>query len=283
MTRLLPLLLAAALACAQHTPTKCDQCAAWNVPQKPFQVFGNTYYVGTHGLSSILVTSDSGHVLMDGALPESVPQVVANIRTLGFRIEDVKLIVNSHVHFDHAGGLQELQKLSGAHVVASPWSAKVLAKGGLGKGDPQSKSIPGIAAVAKVETLKDGENLSAGKVTITAHLTPGHTPGGTSWTWQSCEGSRCLAMVYADSVTAVSSDGFLFTKSKAYPNALADFDKSFTFLSTTPCDILLTTHPDVSNLWTRLDAHQMTDGAACKQLADRGREQFQKRIASERQ
>ena len=163
MTRLLPLFLAAAgIAAAQHAPTKCDQCAAWNVAQKPFQVFGNTYYVGPHGLSTILVTSDAGHVLIDAALPESVPQIVANIRTLGFRIEDVKLIANSHVHFDHAGGIAELQKLTGARVVASPWSAAVLAKGGLGAGDPQSKSIPGIAAVAKVETLKDGQSFPWG-------------------------------------------------------------------------------------------------------------------------
>ena len=116
------------IAAAQHAPTKCDQCAAWNVAQKPFQVFGNTYYVGLHGLSAILVTSDAGHVLIDAALPESVPQIAANIRTLGFRIEDVKLIANSHVHFDHAGGIAELQKLSGARVVASPWSARVLRK-----------------------------------------------------------------------------------------------------------------------------------------------------------
>ena len=99
----------------------CTECAAWNEPQSPFRVYGNTYYVGTHGLSSLLVTSDAGHVLMDGDLPESVPQIVDHIRKLGFRIEDVKLIVNSHVHFDHAGGIAELQRLSGARVVASEW------------------------------------------------------------------------------------------------------------------------------------------------------------------
>src|SRR5271169_5339295 len=121
---------------AQDMRSSCANCAAWNKPQKPFRVYGNTYYVGTHGLSSILVTSDAGHVLMDGALPESAPQIVVGIRSLGFRIEDVKLIVNSHVHFDHAGGLAELQRLSGARVVASPWSAEVLRKGGVEIGDP---------------------------------------------------------------------------------------------------------------------------------------------------
>jgi metallo-beta-lactamase class B len=108
----------------QQPASSCSQCPVWNTPQTPFRVYGNTYYVGPHGLSSILVTSDAGHVLIDGAIPESVPQIVANIRSLGFRIEDVKLILNSHVHFDHAGGIAELQRLSGARVVASKSSAQ---------------------------------------------------------------------------------------------------------------------------------------------------------------
>ena|ERR1700733_8790609 len=99
---------------AQEVRSSCANCAVWNKPQQAFKIYGNTYYVGTHGLSSILITSDSGHVLIDGALPESAPPIVANIRSLGFRVEDVKLIVNSHAHFDHAGGIAELQRLSGA-------------------------------------------------------------------------------------------------------------------------------------------------------------------------
>ena len=105
--------------------SSCADCPVWNTPQQPFRIYGNTYYVGPHGLSSILITSKAGHVLIDSALPESVSQVVANIRSLGFRVEDVKLIVNSHVHFDHGGGISELQRLSGAQVAASPWSVEV--------------------------------------------------------------------------------------------------------------------------------------------------------------
>lgn len=258
------------------------------MPQAPFRVYGNTYYVGPHGLSSILVTSDAGHVLMDGALAESVPQIVANIRSLGFRIEDVKLIVSSHVHFDHAGGIAELQRLSGARVVASPWSAAVMTKSGVGRGDPQYGGIPPIARVADVQTLKDGEVFHVGKLVVTAHLTPGHTPGGTSWTWRSCEGSRCLDMVYADSVTPVSADGFKFTHSQEYPSAIQDFEKSIAFLSAVHCDILLTTHPDVSRLWSRVDGRQkgiepdpMIEAGACRQLADGAREQLRQRIAAE--
>src|SRR4051812_20772769 len=97
------LLMVGAQLAAQDRPSSCKECPSWNLPQQPFKIYGNTYYVGTHGLSSILITSDTGHVLIDGALSESVPHIVANVRKLGFKAEDIKLIVNSHVHFDHAG------------------------------------------------------------------------------------------------------------------------------------------------------------------------------------
>ena len=203
--------------CAQKVSYQCASCAEWNAPQKPFRIYGNTYYVGPHGLSSILITSSGGHVLIDGGLPQSVSLITANIRTLGFRVEDIKLIVNSHVHFDHAGGIAELQRLTRARVVASTWSANVMTKTGLGKDDPQYGVIPPIPLVEHVDTLNDGETFRVGDVAITAHLTPGHTPGGTSWMWQSCEGGRCLNMVFADSLSPASTDKFKFTKSREYP------------------------------------------------------------------
>ena len=269
----------------QERPSSCSNCPVWNMPQKPFRVYGNTYYVGTHGLGSVLITSPSGHILIDGALPELVPQITGNIRSLGFRVEDIKLIVNSHVHFDHAGGIAELQKLSGARVAASPWAANVMKKGIVPPDDPQFGNIP-IARVARVATIKDGETLQEGTLTITAHLTPGHTPGGTSWTWRSCENSRCLNLVYSDSLTAVSADNFFFTHSKVYPNAIADFERSFTFLDKTRCDILITPHPGFSNLWQRLesrtaDPDALIDTTACHKLADSSRAGLKTRIATE--
>jgi metallo-beta-lactamase class B len=234
------------------------------------------------------VVSDAGLVLIDGALPDSAPLIAADIRTLGFRIEDVKLILSSHAHYDHAGGIAELQRLSGATVEASEWSAAVLSKGGVSRSDPQYGQLRPIAAVAHVRTLRDGQSFRVGDVVLTAHLTPGHTPGGTSWTWKSCEGSRCLDMVYADSLTPVSADGFKFTNGRDYPGALADFEKSFAFLSAAPCDILLTPHGDSSGFWDRLDARKrgmvpdpMIDSTQCRQLADRSREQLRTRIATE--
>src|ERR1051326_432552 len=121
-TKLAGIFLVCGIAFAQTETPQCSSCAAWNAPQTPFRIYGNTYYVGPHGLSSILITSDSGHILIDGGLAESAQQIAAHIRELGFRVEDVKLIVNSHVHFDHGGGISELQRLSGAKVAASPWS-----------------------------------------------------------------------------------------------------------------------------------------------------------------
>jgi metallo-beta-lactamase class B len=271
---------------AQQIPP-CPNCATWNAPQSPFRIFGNTYYVGPHGLSAILITSDAGHILVDAALPESVPQITAHIRALGFRVEDVKLIVNSHVHFDHAGGISELQRLSGARVVASGWSAAVLKKGEVASDDPQFGVIRGLTPVAHVETLQDGETLRVGTIDFTAHFTPGHTPGGTSWTWKSCDASHCLDIVYADSLTPVSADAFKFT---SRPQLLEGFQRSFAFLRSAPCDILLTPHPDASHLWDRLDARarnsardSMIDAAACRNLADGAADQLTKRLASEKQ
>lgn len=273
---------------AQEKPPSCSACAEWNRPQKPFRVFGNTYYVGPHGLSSILITSDSGHVLIDGALTESAEVIVGNIKALGFRIEDVRLILNSHVHYDHAGGIAALQRLSGARVMASPWSAAVLRSGEPGKGDPQFQGSHKIAPVHNVQELHEGEAFEIGNISITAHLTPGHTPGGTSWTWRSCEGQVCRSMVYADSVAPVSSGEFRFSGNREHPQVLGDFEKSFQFLETTPCDILITTHPDASRLWDRLADREkgvtpdpMVNSGACRSLAEQSRSDLRQRLKEE--
>jgi len=97
-------------------PHDCEWCAGWSQPREPFRIFGNTWYVGTAGLSAILVTGPEGHILLDGALPQSATQIQANIEALGFRILDVKLIVNSHEHFDHTGGLRAYNHI-GATVI----------------------------------------------------------------------------------------------------------------------------------------------------------------------
>lgn len=263
----------------------CSSCAEWNRPQTPFRIFGNTYYVGPHGLSSILITSEAGNILIDGALAQSAAQIAANIHSLGFRIEDVKIIVNSHVHFDHAGGIAELQRLSGARVYASPWSAAVMRTGVVARDDPQYGVISPISPVKNVVELHDGETLKLGRIALAAHLTPGHTPGGTSWTWRACDGNLCYEMVYADSLTPVSAPTYHFTR---HPQVTHAFEKSFTFLQTTPCDILITPHPEASDLWGRIEGHQsgivpdpLIDRGACRRLADKARSQLATREQEE--
>ena len=153
-------------------------------------MFGNTYYVGTAGLGAVLVTSAAGHVLLDGALPQSAPRIDASIRKLGFRTEDVRLILNSHAHYDHAGGIAALARQSGATVAASASGARAIETGEPTKDDPQyafGREANGFPPVEGVRVVADGETLRVGDVAITAHYTPGHTPGATTWTWRSCE------------------------------------------------------------------------------------------------
>ena len=285
---LLPLMAPPGLLPAQAITQHCSRCAEWNAPQEPFRIYGNTYYVGPHGISSILITSPAGHILIDGAVAESAPQIAAHIRSLGFRLEDVKIILSTHIHSDHAGGIAALQRMTGATVMASPSSAAVLAKGGVDPADPQFGELLPIAKVAHVRTLYEGETVHVGSLALTSHSTPGHTRGGTSWTWTSCEGERCYNMVYADSVSAISADNFKFTHNTTYPNAIQDFEKSFQFLTTTPCDILLTAHPEVADLWNRLEKRKsgvtpdpLVNSNQCKQLATDARRQLEHRIAKE--
>lgn len=273
---------------AKSREAECPSCAEWNAVQKPFKVFGNTWYVGTHGLSALLVTSPNGHVLVDAGLPESAPLIAANVATLGFKMKDVKLIVNSHDHFDHAGGLAELQRLSGARVVALAPSAWVLQRGESGDDDPQFGLTIAFPKVRTLTVIEDNEAVKAGDVTVTAHKTAGHTPGGTTWSWTSCEGSRCLDMVYADSQTPVSADSFFYTRTKLYPNGIADFEQGFRTIGNLRCDILVTPHPDASGLWQRVAARDsgrvdaLVDSTACKRYAENARKRLATRIATEK-
>lgn len=274
-------------ASAQKTTGNCDGASEWNDPQEPLRIYGNTYYVGTHCLGAILITSPTRHVLIDGALPASAPMIRAHIEALGFRMADVKLIVNSHVHYDHAGGIAELQAASGATVAASPSSARGLEAGESGPDDPQYGMLEKYPAAKSVRVVAEREGIRVGTITVTPHWTSGHTPGGTTWTWESCEGDRCLSMVYADSQTPISADGFLYTNNKTYPKALEDFAHGQAELEQIKCDILLTPHPGASSLWERV-ANQKTggtpsliEGDACRKLAATSRAAVAKRVARE--
>jgi metallo-beta-lactamase class B len=270
-------------------PHKCGDCDEWNKPREPFKIFGNTYFVGTDGLSAILIAGKQGLILLDGGLEQSAALIDANIRKLGFKTEDVKLIVNSHGHFDHAGGIAALQRASGATVAASPSGADALQRGENTVDDPQygfGKADNGFPPVKNVKVIKDNEVLGVGDISIVAHFTPGHTPGSTTWTWQSCEGARCLNLVYADSVSAVAAPGFKFT---AKPELVNAFRRSISRVAELPCDIVVSTHPSATGLDDKIKKRAaQKDGPdpfvdhGCKALAARALKGLEARIAEEK-
>lgn len=258
----------------------------WNTPQQPFRIYGNTWYVGPHGLSSILVDTGQGLALFDGDLPESASQIEAHIRALGFRVRDVKWILNSHAHDDHAGGIAILQAASGAQVFASAAGAQELELGGAYRPDPQYGFGLRYTPVQNVRVVHDGETLHLGQVAITAHYTPGHTPGSTSWTWVSCADGRCLRMAYVDSLTALAAPGYRFVDHAAY---VADFRKGMATVATLPCDVLLTPHPGASGFWEKIakrksptDVAPLVDANACRGYAVDAVKNLDARLAQER-
>jgi metallo-beta-lactamase class B len=272
----------------------CASCAEWNADQAPFRLFGNTYFVGTAGLSAVLVTSDAGHVLLDGGLTQSAPLIARHIAALGFRLQDVRLILTSHAHFDHVGGVAALQRASGAAVAASEPSARALARGEPTPDDPQyafGRDANEFPAVAGARVVSDGETLRVGPLAVTAHLTPGHTPGSTAWTWQSCEGGLCLNMVYADSLTPVSAPGFRFTGTASAPGMIETFRRSIDVVDRLPCDVLVAVHPGFSAMAEKLRrrvtspapaSDPFIDADACHAYAEDARRRLQRRIAEER-
>jgi metallo-beta-lactamase class B len=283
--------LASADAALQpDAPHACEYCEGWSQPHEPFKVYGNTWYVGS-ALSSILITSKEGHILIDGGLTQTAPQIAANIQKLGFRLEDVKLILNSHMHYDHAGGIAALQRASGARVAASPAARRALQAGGAMADDPQfafGKEHNEFPAVKDVREVADGQELRVGKLRITAHFTPGHTPGGTSWTWTSCEGTTCLSMVYADSLNSVSAPGFRFSGDSTHPSLVPVFQHSIDVVAALKCDILLAPHPELIDMDAKLAAraanasvNPFIDRNACAAYAQGARQRLEKRLAEE--
>lgn len=278
------------LALAAAGLVTCMQSASaddWNTPQEPFALSSDSYYVGTRGLSSVLIASKEGHILIDGASPEAASEIAANVRKLGFKVEDIRIILNSHEHVDHAGGIAELQRLSGAQVKATAAAAPVLRTGKASRGDPQYADLPEMAPVARVGIVRDGETVKVGALAVTLHATPGHTQGGSTWTWTSGDGGKRVNMVYADSLNAIGAGAFRYSGDPAYPNARGDIERSIAKVAALPCDVLVSSHPEGSGLWQRhaqralLGNAAFVDKGACRAYADKGRARLQKTLAEE--
>ena len=211
----------------------------------------------------MLITGSAGSILLDGGLPQTAVLIDANIRKLGFKTEDVKLIVNSHAHYDHAGGIAALQRASGAAVAASPAGKRAIEQGGPTPDDPQyalGRETNDFPAVKNVRAVADGETVRVGDLAITAHHTPGHTPGSTTWSWRACDGPTCHNLVYADSLNAVSAPGFRFTGGNGTPSLIEPFRKSIAKVAALPCDIIIGVHPSATDLDAKVKLRK--DGGA---------------------
>lgn len=259
----------------------CTDWDDWDKAGPPFRIYGNSYYVGTCGISAILITGDKGHILIDGATEAGADVIAANISSLGFALTDVKLLLQSHEHFDHVAGLARLQQLSGAKLLASPEAAPVLASGIVSAADPQA-GMHQPFAVARVDGLiTESETVTLGQLNLLPVATPGHTPGALSWQWTSCEVGQCKVLVYADSLSPISSDSYRFSEHLTYLKA---YRAGLAKLAALDCQILLTPHPSASNMRTRLQSPTgLSDEKGCQLYADAVTQRLQQRLIKEKQ
>ena len=224
---------------------QCNGSDDWNKPAPPVGIHGNSYLVGSCGISSILIVGDQGDILIDGGTEEDADLIAANVRSLGFRVQDIRFILNTHEHPDHIGGIAQLQRMSGAMVLASPAAAKVLETGVPNPDDPQAATLKRVPIATVGRIIEDNQEIRLGNLMVKAIATPGHTPGAMSWRWVSCGGGVCRTIVYADSLTPVSSPNYRFSDHPAY---LAAFRASIAKIANSPCEILVTPHPSASNM-----------------------------------
>lgn len=235
--------------------------ASWTKPIRPYRVVGNIYYVGSEGLSAWLISSSEGHVLLDsGPSPAGAKLIEANVQTLGFKLADVKILINTHAHFDHAGGLAQLKADTGAKVWASRPDKPALEKG-QHFGDNDNGLTP-FAPVKVDKSFGDGQKLKLGETTLVAHLTPGHTIGCTTWTTQVVERGQPLNVTFPCSTSVA---GNVLVGNKTYKSIVADYRATFARLAVLPTDVMLPGHEEQGRL---LDKRRKMLGGDTKAFID---------------
>ena len=234
---------------------------AKNQPVTPFKIIDDIYYVGASDVTSYLITTSQGMILIDGGFVETAPQIEKNITTLGFKLSDVKIILNGHAHPDHAGGLATLKRDSGAKFEAMSQEVEPLEHEGRGtfyRGDRklfESINVDGA--------LHDGDTVQLGDTKLVAHLTAGHTPGCTTWTKTAHDGKRSLAVVFACQVTLPDMP---LVKNDIYPSIADDFTHTFETLASLPCDVFLAEHGSAYDLQGKIA--KLKNGAATNPFID---------------
>lgn len=283
----LALLSLGATAPAEQRDARTDISAAcgdrdgWSDPAPPARVFGNTWYVGTCGITVVLVETPAGLVLIDTGPNDAAQHVLANIRALGFDPRRIKWLLMTHEHFDHVGGMATIQQAAGAKLAVGRHAAKVMRTGRVDPEDPQAAILAKYPmAPARVDRiLHDTDSLVIGGTRFAQHATPTHSPGSASWVWQSCTGRTCRMIAYADSVNTISADDYHFTRHPARVDAARAGLRTIEAL---PCDILLTPHPGSSNLLARLsNKAPIAQPRACAAYTAVGSDRLAGRLARE--
>ncbi|WP_459661632.1 subclass B3 metallo-beta-lactamase [Novosphingobium sp. 11B] len=273
-------------------PIAQDLAQRWLEPVGPVRVHGSTWLVGFTHLNVVMIVTEEGLILIDAGLPQAAPLVEASLASAGFSIRDVRYILSSEPHYDHAGGIAALARDSGAKVLASAAGARVLRAGRSGPEDPQRSSLFAYPPVRRVTAVRDGQRIRLGSVVVTAHATPGHTPGSMSWSWRSCSGSAhgdvrpaCADIVFAASLNSLTDDVYRYTDR---PDVAREFRQTFKLVRSLSCDILITGHPEHSGGEEKLARLRLApDGyrtpKACEVLADRYEAAFDARLRQEKQ
>lgn len=212
---------------------------AWRQPFDPLRIVGNVYYVGTRGLSSFLIVTPAGGIIVDSGEAESVPFIRANVEKLGLRLSDVKILLTGHAHFDHVGGHADLKRLTGAQVMVMDADREALESGV----DRSALGGPGWKPVAIDRVLKDGDTVTLGGVTLTAHLTPGHTQGCTTWTMEAGQDGKKYRMAFTGSVTI--NEGVHLVGNTRVPAIAEHYAQAFRVLNGLKADVFVAQHGGV--------------------------------------
>ncbi len=258
----------------------CKGRDGWSDAAPPVRLFGNVYQVGSCGITALLIISEDGNILIDGAMEDAAASIAANIEALGQPLSSVKWILTSHEHLDHVGGIAELQRRTGAQVAALAAGQPSLTSGKANPVDPQAFGLPDFPPIRVDRTLNDGEVLTLGPLALTAHATPAHTPGSTSWTWQSCEAGTCHTVAYADSATTPVSGTYRFAE---HPDYVAQVRRGLAAVTALDCDLLITPHPSASELYERMSANALAQEGACRAYGARATQAFDARLAAEKE
>jgi metallo-beta-lactamase class B len=231
-----------------------EQLESWNQPVAPFRIIGNVYYVGASDVTSFLIVTAVGDIVLDGGLAQTAPQIEANIQKLGFKLNDVKILLNSHAHFDHAAGLAELKKDTGAKLAAMEGDAQQLERGG--RGDFFFGDTASFAPVHPDRILQDGDTVSLGGTTLAAHRTAGHTRGCTTWTMTTNDAGKDEQVVFVCSATVLDGYDLIDRPNRpaSYPGIAADYEKAFRLWKSLPCDVFLASHGQFFNLTEKREA-----------------------------